>query len=83
MSLAHDKAGEIRLGRDYSPSHWNSVFFDPLGGNGIGKIGNFSSVTAGNGTGPTSVFVSNSISCVLPSNIGRSMATYSLAGGEI
>jgi predicted porin len=29
--------GEIRLGRDYTPSFWNTTVYDPFGTNGVGQ----------------------------------------------
>ena len=29
--------GEIRLGRDYTPTFWNHTVFDPFGTNGVGS----------------------------------------------
>ena len=29
--------GEVRLGRDYTPSFWNTTIFDPFGTNGVGS----------------------------------------------
>src|SRR6516225_8563849 len=29
-------AGELRLGRDYTPTYWNNTIFDAFGTNGIG-----------------------------------------------
>ncbi|MDM0122561.1 porin [Variovorax arabinosiphilus] len=29
--------GEIRLGRDFTPSYWNDTVFDPFGTNGVGS----------------------------------------------
>ena len=28
--------GEMRLGRDYTPTFWNHTVFDPFGTNGVG-----------------------------------------------
>jgi predicted porin len=28
--------GEVRLGRDYTPTFWNDTVFDPFGTNGVG-----------------------------------------------
>ena len=42
--------GEVRLGRDYTPSFWNTTVYDPFGTNGVGQantpgmIGNASAV---------------------------------------
>ena len=32
--------GELRLGRDYTATFWNSTIFDPFGTNGVGSAGN-------------------------------------------
>ena len=50
--------GELRLGREYSPSYWNIANFDPMGNLGVAK-----SATVENAiTGPAGVRASNSIS---------------------
>jgi len=36
VSLSSNTLGELRLGRDYTPSFWNDTVFDPLGGVGTG-----------------------------------------------
>jgi predicted porin len=36
VSLISDALGEIRLGRDYTPTFWNLTEFDPFGTNGVG-----------------------------------------------
>ena len=56
--------GEVRLGRDYTPSFWNHVIFDPFGFIGVG--GNSSVIsTLGSGAG-TLVRANNSIGYFLP-----------------
>ena len=58
--------GEIRLGRDYTPTFWNTTVYDPFGTNGVGQAltpGMLSAV--GNGT--AAVRSNNSISYFLPS----------------
>ncbi len=50
--------GELRLGRDYTPSYWNIANFDPWGNLGIAK----SLTTELAITGPTGVRASNSVS---------------------
>ena len=52
--------GELRLGRDYTPSYWNIANFDPWGNLGIAK--SLTTEVAGGVTGPTGVRASNSIS---------------------
>ncbi|WP_418132447.1 porin [Variovorax sp. NFACC28] len=76
--------GEIRLGRDYTPTFWNDTVFDPFGTNGVGTnlistantpFGNFGTPAASTGAFTnvgTSNYVraSNSIGYFLPSNLG-------------
>jgi predicted porin len=59
-------AGELRLGRDYTPTFWNNTIFDAFGTNGIGDS------TAGILQLATTTFVraDNSIGYFLPANIG-------------
>lgn len=59
--------GEVRLGRDYTPSFWNLTVFDPFGTNGVGT--NIMLVGA-NGIGANVVRASNSIGYFLPPNLG-------------
>lgn len=51
--------GELRLGRDYTPSYWNIANFDPWGNLGVAK--SLTTEAAGVVTGPTGVRASNSI----------------------
>ncbi|MGJ7536061.1 MULTISPECIES: porin [unclassified Variovorax] len=73
--------GELRLGRDYTPTFWNDTVFDPFGTNGVGSnlintANGFNAVT--NGAKDTGGFggnqnysrASNSIGYFLPSNLG-------------
>ncbi|RUR71626.1 porin [Variovorax guangxiensis] len=77
--------GELRLGRDYTPTFWNDTVFDPFGTNGVGTNLIFSAANAlntFNGTAPaavpgisnvsTSNYVraSNTIGYFLPPNLG-------------
>ncbi len=77
--------GEIRLGRDYTPTFWNDTVFDPFGTNGVGtnliSTAN-SSFGAWNGgattsvpgitnvTGSNYVLASNTVGYFLPPNLG-------------
>ena len=59
--------GEVRLGRDYTPSFWNLTVFDPFGTNGVGS----NQMLAGAGLiGANVVRASNSIGYFLPPNLG-------------
>ena len=76
--------GEVRLGRDYTPTFWNDTVFDPFGTNGVGTnlvstantaFGNF--LTPAASTAPFTnvansnyVRSSNSIGYFLPPNLG-------------
>ena len=70
--------GEVRLGRDYTPTFWNDTVFDPFGTNGVGTnlistANGFSSrrrVTGGFTANPNYVRASNSIGYFLPPNLG-------------
>jgi predicted porin len=64
--------GEIRLGRDYTPSFWNLTVFDPFGTNGVGTnmmlVG--AATLAPGGTSGVAVRASNDIGYFLPANLG-------------
>ncbi|MDR6424297.1 putative porin [Variovorax paradoxus] len=76
--------GEVRLGRDYTPTFWNDTVFDPFGTNGVGtnlintandSFGSF--LTPAASTAPFTnvgnsnyVRASNSIGYFLPPNLG-------------
>ncbi|MGA0570256.1 porin [Variovorax sp. VNK109] len=64
--------GEIRIGRDFTPTFWNDTVFDPFGTNGVGT--NLFSTAAGathTAAGySTYVRSSNTVGYFLPSNIG-------------
>ncbi|RUP24508.1 MAG: porin [Curvibacter sp.] len=57
--------GELRIGRDYVPSFWNTAIFDPFGANSVGAT--LANYTLNGGTG---VRASNSIGYFLPGNLG-------------
>lgn len=59
--------GELRIGRDYVPSFWNTAVFDPFGANSVGAtLSNYT----GNALSGTFVRASNSIGYFLPGNLG-------------
>lgn len=77
--------GEIRLGRDYTPTFWNDTVFDPFGTNGVGTnlistansgfgawLGGGTTSVPGftNVTGSNYVRASNTIGYFLPPNLG-------------
>jgi predicted porin len=56
-------AGELRLGRDYTPTFWNQTIFDAFGTNGVGSSLNPRQIYAGTRQ-------DNTIGYFLPSNLG-------------
>ncbi|MGJ7612388.1 porin [Variovorax sp. GB4R4] len=69
--------GEVRLGRDYTPTFWNDTVFDPFGTNGVGTnlISTASGFNTAGGSGGFAgnanyVRASNSIGYFLPPNLG-------------
>ena len=55
--------GELRLGRDYTPTFWNHTVFDPFGTNGVGSQTN---LMVGAAATPTLVRTNNTIGYFLP-----------------
>ena len=55
--------GELRLGRDYTPTFWNQTIFDAFGTNGLGSSLNVRQAYSGTRQ-------DNSIGYFLPSNLG-------------
>jgi predicted porin len=72
--------GEVRLGRDYTPTFWNLTVFDPFGTNGVGSLLNMNS-TLGSGAS-TAVRADNAVGYLLPSGIGGLYGQFQLAAGE-
>lgn len=60
--------GEIRLGRDYTPTFWNHTVYDPFGTNGVGSsINTFTPVGSG---ASTTVRADNTIAYFTPNLSG-------------
>ena len=74
LSLTDRDLGELRMGRDYTPTHW--ARFDPFGFVGIGSVQQLTINASGNtvlksafGSNPNTVQrVSNSVQYLLPKN---------------
>lgn len=70
--------GELRLGRDYTPTYWNDNLFDPFGVNGVGTsliatangLNSPGSVGGGITNNTTYTRASNSIGYFLPPGLG-------------
>jgi predicted porin len=69
--------GEVRLGRDYTPTFWNNTVYDAFGTNGVGD----SSHVLQKATG-TFVRADNSIGYFLPSGIGGAFGQVMVAAAE-
>jgi predicted porin len=69
--------GEVRLGRDYTPSFWNTTVFDAFGTNGVGSSLNPRQLTAGD-----QVRADNAVSYFLPGNIGGVYGQVMVAAAE-
>ena len=69
--------GEIRLGRDYTPTFWNNTIYDAFGTVGVGDSSNVLQM----GTG-TFVRADNAIGYFLPSNIGGIYGQFMAASSE-
>jgi predicted porin len=78
--------GEVRLGRDYTSTFWNSTIFDPFGTNGVGSAGNLAFVTPpapSGGAYGTLVRDNNMVGYFLPSGIaGGLYGQVQVAAGE-
>ncbi|MCE3272346.1 MAG: porin [Ramlibacter sp.] len=71
--------GELRIGRDYTPSFWNLTVFDPFGTNGSGTT----ATLQGGATGVNTVRASNSIGYFMPANIGGVYGQVQYAENEL
>ena len=71
-------AGELRLGRDYTPTFWNNTIFDAFGTNGLGdSTGGVIQLVS-----QTFVRADNSIGYHLPANIGGFYGQFMAAASE-
>jgi len=77
--------GEVRLGRDYTPTFWNHTVFDPFGTNGVGSANNLmtqqSQATVLNSGIGTQVRANNTIGYFLPA-MGGLYGQLMVAAGE-
>ncbi len=69
VSLAN-QLGEVRLGHDFIPTHWSSIYFDPFNANGVARAGNLTFAGVTTAPLPTAITGSNSISYWLPATLG-------------
>jgi predicted porin len=64
--------GEVRIGRDYTPTFWNWTVFDPFGTNGVGAATNivYAGTVVPGGNFGTLVRADNTVGYFLPSGLG-------------
>jgi len=73
--------GEIRLGRDYTPTFSNTAAFDPFGYNGTGNISNILDNVLGTGTN-NFVRTNNSVAYWLPGGLGGLYGTAMISADD-
>lgn len=80
VSLISSSLGEVRLGRDYTPTYTGYADYDAFGTNGVGDASKFFSAL---GTAAdTGVRADNQVSYFLPSALGGIYGQVSVAAGE-
>jgi predicted porin len=72
--------GEVRLGRDYTPTYTALSAYDAFGDNGVGKITNLQSKLTG--TVNTTSRADNEVQYFLPKDLGGVYANLAVAAGE-
>ncbi|MCH7342189.1 porin [Pelomonas sp. CA6] len=83
LSLASKELGELRLGRDYTPTFWNISRFNPFGTNGVGAASNLVYGFEGkSATAKTVIRSDNSVGYFLPGGLGGVYGQAMLAAGE-
>jgi predicted porin len=80
VSLESATLGEVRLGRDFTPTYTAMSAYDAFGDNGVGKFSNLQSkLTA---TVNTNTRADNEVQYFLPKNIGGVYGSVAVAAGE-
>ena len=75
--------GEVRLGHDFIPTHWSSIYFDPFNANGVARAGNLTFAGVTSGSLPSAITGSNTISYWLPPKLlGGLYGTVMVGAGE-
>ena len=87
VSLFSQAAGEIRLGKDYTPTFSNLGAFDVFGANGLGQDANLISLVSSPSSptasvAATGVRANNSMAYFLPGNLGGFYGTAMYALGQ-
>lgn len=74
--------GEMRLGRDFTPTQYTNIYYDAFNTLGVGRIGNLTYPASGAGPLPTTITTANSISYWTPGSLGGFYGMAMLAFGE-
>jgi predicted porin len=74
--------GEVRLGHDFVPTHYNSIYFDAFNANGVARAGNFTFGGVSAAPLPTAITASNSVSYWTPRGLGGFYGVAMYAMGE-
>ena len=83
MSLSSNTFGELRLGRDYTPSFWNISQFSPFGTVGVGGSSNIiEGWPFGLGGARTLARANNSVGYFLPRGLGGVYGQFTVAMPE-
>ena len=76
--------GEVRLGRDYTPTFWNTTIYDAFGTNGVGQSMAINLIgAAGITTNTTAVCSNNAVSYFLPGGLGGFTGQFQYGFGEV
>jgi predicted porin len=84
VSLSSSTLGEIRLGRDFTPTYNGYTAYDAFGSNGVGAVDKFfvSTLGAGNPSIDTGTRADNLVSYFTPGGLGGFYGQLSAAAGE-
>lgn len=83
VSLISDSMGEVRLGRDFSPTYSAFADYDAFGDNGVGAFTAMYKPRTVSGVAPqTAVRADNQVSYILPTTLGGVYGQASVAAGE-
>jgi predicted porin len=82
VSLISDEAGEVRLGRDFTPTYNGYTNYDTFGSNGVGAVDKFFVSSIGGASIDTGTRADNLVSYFTPKNLGGFYGQLSVAAGE-
>ena len=74
--------GEVRLGHDFVPTHYNSISFDAFNANGVARAGDFTFAGVSSAPLSSAITASNAVSYWLPPNLGGFYGLVMAGAGE-